>query len=454
MGNNNYVFHPEFNIPYTNTKIGLYEGTILKLDYGLRSQKITNEATAYPPLYYEIGALAYKLVYNKDIIIRVYSVRLVNIFLFLLLVYFIYQCGRLLFPNQILYQLSLLISVGFHPMLSFLAGGVNSDNLFNLLVTVHIYLCLRLLNKAWTWKVLLLVVGMLLITLWTKPQAKIIPLFYLYPFFLIIFKNKKQILPYFALILLGLLAFRSTLYQLFTKQQFIPEVGAMSELNKLSVISFIDFIKSSLIHTYKEVMPWYWGIYRWLSLTYPRIIHRFINYFVLISSVGIIMYIYKQVIKNKNALTGKNIKSVGFLLYVAAIYFFALMIFDYLFTLSHGFSLGMQGRYYFPTIVAHIALLLIGFITIAELIKTTNQLLKVYMVLVIALHIYAFTFVTSSYYGKINLNQFFLLASQYKPFIFKSPFLEIIYLFSMLTCGTLIITILKSKRHSNEKVRI
>jgi hypothetical protein len=176
------------------------------------------------------------------------------------------------------------------------------------------------------------------------------------------------------------------------------------------------------VHTYREVIPWYWGVFRWLSYTYPRLIHRILNWFTVIAILGLVMWGIKIIKKRKTNIRTTN---VIFLSYAVSMYFVCLTTFDYLFNSGYHYSFGIQGRYFFPVIIGHMGLLIIGVIQLLPK-KIHEVFLKITGVFFIAFHLYAQYLVTTSYFNILPIKAFFNQASQYKPDFFKSPILEIL----------------------------
>ena len=443
FGNNKYTYHQEFNIPYSATKEGIYESTIKNFPTSYRHELVTDEATVYPFLYYKLAAGFYTSVIRSDIITRVFFVRLLNLTFFILLTFLSYLIGKMLFPKNFLYQITLVIFVCFHPMLSFLGGGVNSDNLFILIFTLSIYQSLKVLNRGWS---IVDIIAMFLVT-WvatsTKELGRLVPLVFLYPGVYWIVGHKQHWKKILALSLIGIvlfsIIFRQPITQFVRGEQFISEVPGWPILFSSAKESYLNHFVSTAKHTYREILPWYWGVYRWLSMTYPRPVHRIINWILVIAILGLFYALYNSHLKKRGVLT----KNLWFLIYVSGMYFMAITTFDYLFKISHGFSLGVQGRYFFPTIVPHMALILIGLFSLVSKISLNQRLIKLLGLAMIALHTYAFYFVTSSYFSKTSVSLFIVQASQYKPWLFKSPFLEI---YSLLFISVLLLFIVNYLR--------
>ncbi|MBU1085378.1 hypothetical protein KKB06_03450, partial [Patescibacteria group bacterium] len=104
--------------------------------------------------------------------------------------------------------------------------------------------------------------------------------------------------------------------------------------------------------------------------------------------------------------------------------FLILLIWDWSFFRSHNFSFGIQGRYYFPTIISHMSLLTLGIYQLGKLFKKLQKpLLFLLSTLFIVINFIAFYHLISSYYDTSNLTAFINQASQYKPWFAKGYWL-------------------------------
>jgi hypothetical protein len=115
-----------------------------------------------PPLYYVVAALPYLLVSKEDIVIRLYTARLVSAVMGTLTVAFAFLIGKELFPTDAFFQIAIPMFVTFVPMHSFIAASVNNDNLVNLLVSGLLYILLLTFKRGLSW-VKLLVLGVFLV---------------------------------------------------------------------------------------------------------------------------------------------------------------------------------------------------------------------------------------------------------------------------------------------------
>ena len=251
---------------------------------------MSQQATGYPPLFYQLSSLGYRLSYNQDLFTRVFVTRLVNLLLFILFYVVVYLIGRELFINrQFAFWLALLVV--FQPMFSFVMAGVNSDNLFNLLFTTAIFISLRLLNRGWQVSTLLLALVNLFLIMKTKPHGILVALIYLFPLIYLFLQKRRVPVKYVVVIAVILfVGFGRVVADIARGGQVIPEIGQFNEMPPLSIDGYMVHLKNVLVQSYRLILPWYWGVFRWLSLTYPRLVHRVINVITLVGLAGLLMF--------------------------------------------------------------------------------------------------------------------------------------------------------------------
>lgn len=535
QGRNSFTLQPWFRIPYTDNVEGVYEQQIKNLPKETRTFDYMNlrEATSYPFLYYWLASLAYKLFYNSDLITRVFAIRLLSSVLFTIniwLVYLIGRClnaewrklnGRILRQEKELFPLVLAVMVGFHPMLSFVGASPNSDVLFNLLFTLFIYGGLvvisdvkhtpadglslsrrnfnirQILNSKYGW---IIVFASIILGLFTKQQMVIA--FAIVPLILLFKINEiKEFFLKNRFVAFGILIFFGIGIYVATQIGEIGRILGFVGDNFSHKVNILEHIKWSLEVTYRQTLPWYWGVFRWLSLTLPRWVNRIQMSLLLISGIGIGLHFIDSIWRNYlltdkkdpgsgllTRLSGmtrkvvKDEKNLLFMIYCVVIYFLAIIIWDWLHRMGKGFSFGVQGRYFFPVITAHMSILLIGFLFFGQfvysraiklvgfcnhrktqisyglkitLIKLNNYLLSIIGVWFVILNSIAIWTVSNSYFDHSNMQSFIIQVSQYKPLIFKSSWWYLwlgVYLLSSIFVLFLIVRNLGKIK--NDKVSI
>lgn len=423
-GNNKYTYHPDYNIPYSNISVGLFEKEIVLLPKEYRKQMVAIESTLYPPLYY-LPLKTINTLSNSDILTRVFISRLFNIIYYLLIIFFVYRMLYEIFDRK---ELALIgsIMVAFQPMFSYVQSGINSDALFNLIFTVGIYLSILIIKKGISLKYLIYSTLTTVLGYYTKPQFFLLGGIYIIPFIYAIISEKKWKYLYISLIPFALIAF-IILKNIFIYGKIATDFYLVHiNLTKISIFSYFIW---TVKHSYQEVLPWYWGVFRWLSFSLPPPLYRIINIFTFILGIGVLFWLVKNLKTIRNSL---QFKSLVFLIYIALFYFLMLFFWDFLFIGSHGFSFGIQGRYYFPIISAQMAILAFGIIGLTNKIYFQRIISLTLVLGMFALHEIALFRLIISYY-KFNLSTFFIQASQYKPWFFKSPILEFLTLIHFLT---------------------
>ncbi len=132
FGNNLFTYHPEYKLPLTETKANDIEKYIRELPRSFRQERVIYEATVYPPIYYVLATIPYYFMYEQDLLSRIFVVRLINLPIFIITLYFVYKSGKLLFAQAPFLLTVLIFFFGFHPMFSFVSAGTTRDNLYNL----------------------------------------------------------------------------------------------------------------------------------------------------------------------------------------------------------------------------------------------------------------------------------------------------------------------------------
>lgn len=104
-----------------------------------------NAVAQNPPLYYAYEAVAYRLSPNQSVLGRLFTLRVANVFLYVLTVGFMWLVAGEIFSRQWLRFLATAI-IALQPKLASLAGNVNPDTLLVTLGTAFAFAGLRLLR--------------------------------------------------------------------------------------------------------------------------------------------------------------------------------------------------------------------------------------------------------------------------------------------------------------------
>ena len=436
-GINKFTYHPDFKHTFSTSLIGPQEEALASLSVLSRTNFIKTEATNYPPLFYLLSAAGYILTSPTNLFVRVFATRMVSVLLSGAFVCLGWKLANLVFPKQKALALALALSLAFHPMLSFVSAGINNDNLLNLLGLFVVYLAASWITKGPSVKISLLLLLSSVLGLLTKPL--IIPvlfgfgLVYLHEWFVTRRHFKRQLRLSWPLVAITALAIA---YLLFTFAG-TGRIRYWPSTNAASTTTLFDYLQAQLPRYYRETLVWYWGVFTWLGVILPLNLVRIIKVIMAISAFGLV----RLFLTNK-PIVPKSL--VAAFIIITLSYIALLTLWDFSLVRSLGFSHGLQGRYFFPVIGAHLALLVTGFSSAfpKRFLIRAAQFLGVFMIFS---HLVSLYTLAHSYYSLTNLNIFLIQASQYKPFFLKSPLALVIILTYLLTLAVLIKQSLKPK---------
>ncbi len=405
-----------------------------------------HEATGYSPLYYLGGAVFYKAVYPASLFVRVNIVRLYSVLLTVLTIWLVYKIGLLVFKKE-LWVVSLAVLVSFQPMFTFTMSGVNSDVLFNFFFTLFIWASLLVLKKQNLKNVGLLLLS-LLAGLLTKPQMfialclSIIPLVWF--FRRVWFKKKRKVsLRHFVLVLGGL----ALLFMVFKFGRIGQITGFIQAGYQNVSIGLMEHLAWTVRHTIAEVLPWYWGVFKWLGVVLPRWVNQVQMRLLGLTVLGLLIYLIK-IIRQKRLKTQDW--QIGFLALIALAYFLAVTLWNWQFRIAYGFPFGIQGRYFFPAIVSHMAIILVGLTSLApkRLIRWVVLLLSGWWITLSFIGLWT---VTKAYYQTWPLQTLWWQISQYKPFWFKAEWWFLWLMLFFISLLGLLVTLFKEFRRYEAK---
>lgn len=373
FGNNKFTYHPEYKNNSRIPDIPVSERTVY----------VGQEAAGYPPLYYVLAAPFYYLTYFQNLAVRVMVSRILSLICYLLLILTAYKMGKIIWSDKVL-PVVLAIMVAFQPMISFVAAGFHPDNLLNLLYTLFLFVCLLILKNGVKVKYLLLLTVIALAGLGTKPL-----MYYAFPVaaVAIIFTKLK---PRFAFPLSIFILAAPVIY--FVSQislDFLPFLPQIIGGNKIGIG---DYLKFRIPKMFFEVWPWYWGVFRWLSLTLPPMAMKIVTRVAAIAIFGLVVKFILFLRRRKFSFEDRAL--IFFVVSIVS-YIVYLLVLDWRFMQSTGFSLGLQGRYLLPNIVPEMALFLIGWTTLFGRFKKTGAIILAFGM--VALNAVAFVTVFRSY---------------------------------------------------------
>lgn len=411
VGQNNYTYHPEYHPEYTTTTTGLYEDEIRSLNsQENRNTYVGSEAAKYPPLYYLFSSLYTRVVNQSDLITRLFASRLINLDIALLMALVVWHIGVLVFNNKV-YAKLLTFLVMLQPMMSFVTAGINSDNLHNLLFFAILYLGLRIIKYELKFKDLLALVIVIGLDIYTKPQGFIgIAVASLSVLLAVIRSRNWKSLIWIGLIAIGAVVIGGTQWE---------KYASLLNVGNSQGSSFIEYIRFSANKLMAQNVVWYWGVFKWLGVVLPPIYWRVANRVVLLSAIGLAIYWFKVVRHKKTQKVVADPYAMLFMLAASILYALVIFWYDWQHTKINGYSLGIQARYFFPTLVAHMSILITGIISLSSNFKVQSWLRSALVLVFTWLQLGGIWRVVSIYYPGKNLPELITMASQYKPELIK-----------------------------------
>lgn len=432
---NKFTFNPSYKIEYVKGSVGKYEQEIENLPKSTRTHMLEKEAASYYPAYYQIGKVIYQIFYNADLFTRVYVVRLFSILPILGTTLIVYFAAKELFPKEKSLHLIVPILVSFQPMVTFVNSGVTNDGLNIFLFTAFLYLCISIIKNGLNWKNLLAISITFGLGQITRPQflvaAPLLGLVFLYE--LVVRKKFFEILGKIliflpvAIIFGGWFTLQKALGNFFQAGVPLPYIE-FPNTQAPPNLSFLTHFKNSLIQADAQTFYWYWGVFKWLSLVYPAIVNQILKGISLIAAAGFLFWTFR-IFKSK--AFSKEMIAILFLLISAITFALAIFLVDWRHIVTNGFSLGVQGRYFLPTVLSHMVILTVGILTFVP-DKFKNLAAFLLGISAITLNFFALFWITDSYYYILRGDLLDQL-SQYKPVFFKSPYLILYFVFYLLS---------------------
>lgn len=413
-GNNKYTYHPDYHVEYTATEMGKYEAEIHALNTPEnRNQYVKDEGALYPPLYYVYSSLWLRLVSQADLITRSYLVRLGNLPLVFFMALFTYLLGLRLFQKPS-YARTLMYLTMLQPMFSFLSAGTNSDNLHNLLFFVVTYYGVTLIQNGLALRPTMTAILAVVLDIYTKPQGFIAAGALSLAIIIAIGKTKQWKLL-FVLMIGGLATALIALPQL-------REYLSFALITNFRGLSFWEYFRFSANKLIAQNVVWYWGVFKWLGVVLPPPYWQVANRVILLSTFGFAIYLWR-VIRRKRVVAVPS--ATLYVFCVALLYAGAIFWADWQHHKNVGYSIGIQARYFFPTLVAHLSLLMTGILSFGWSGRVRLWLRRGLIILFTWLQLGGLWRLLTAYYDTDTLSHFVIEVSQYKPWFVKGSYVYV-----------------------------
>ncbi len=452
LGNNKFTYNPYYQIDYTDTNVGIFEKFIANMPPEARTSMVKNEATQNPPLYHIMSSNFYRLFGKGNLFDRVYGVRIFSLLLYLSIVAICLNAAKMIFP-KIISQQTLAASIAFTPMLVFSTTGVLPDPLTIFLFSAIFTVCLKIIKTGVTTPLITIVAILNALGIYTRQQFQIaIPISLAACLYALYWKVPKQKKRFYwlglALLILIFLISVKIAARIYPAILAIPELG-IPDVSLMFTGNFTNYLYSAIWHYYSQTLPWYWGVYKWLSLTLPHTYYQIINRIIFVSGVGLAIWLFKII---KNQKIKKSDIPIFFFLMAILLYVSIFIVWDFYFQNTYGYPFGVQGRYFLPLILPITSVLLFGLTNLFELfLKKYLQLLQILVTFALILfNDVSLSYVSSSYYRVTNIKTFINQVSQYKPVILKGEVFILVLLAALLTQLIFLIYLFKFLKIKND----
>lgn len=390
-------FQKENTQEFSQSDRGLNENEIINNNWKRYIDISPSNTSGTVSFYYSLGAKVEQILSDQSILTRLFSVRFLSVVMGALVVLLTYLTVQKIGFSK---QNSLIISalVAFQPMFSASASQVNIDIALILAFSFYIYAAVSLLHDGIHWKDIILLILSLPLAFYSKGPG--IVLFAITPFLLsyLIYKRFNISLKKFSLYV-GIAIFVLIAFIILSvpKSYFvsITNFNATSKFDSpiISLTKYTDktINTTSILRTEKS----YWGNFGWLDTPLSGNIIQGIWTLEIIALLGItLFFVPKRFLEKIRMGTEKNYlpekKYIIFFFSIMMALQLAIRFFDWrIFDAYEQILIGQPGRYFLPTIIPHIIVMIVGLGFFTRNKKQFDILIKTLLVLMVLLSLYA-----------------------------------------------------------------
>jgi hypothetical protein len=362
-----------------------------------RWSEAASSATSYPPLYYLLGSLPYRSLYQSPILARMFGVRSVSALLGALSCIFVY-----LFAYELRRSRSLARTVGLvtalAPMHCFITASVNNDSAMVLAAAILCWLVVRI----WTapdlgWRTVAMAGAAAGFALMSKPTplALVAALGFciacrsvmLTGFTLRAYATHQHRLMLFAGTLVAVCAPWSIYQRIAQASAPVSDRAAPAQRFAYSLTEYLHTLD-------REHLDWlllrsYWGHFGWLDLPLPHQAYSAIRPVYVLAAAGLGIALFFKPKLREGLLLGLALIGIhAFFLFVGVDYFSSYA--------ETGQRFGLQGRYFF-VVSAPISFLLVSGLT--QLFRSKVLVLPAVCVAALWLQLVGIVTLLARYYG-------------------------------------------------------
>ncbi|MFA6159622.1 MAG: phospholipid carrier-dependent glycosyltransferase [Parcubacteria group bacterium] len=359
-------------------KCNLYENNLfIQGSYGQNEKEINsrpwkqyndeypvNIASSGKSLYHKLGAIIEKLLSEKSILTRFYTLRIFSVLFGTITILIFYLILRNIgFSKK--HNLILTAIISFQPHFSFYYTYINYDCLLILFFATFVLGAILSLKNGINWKNLTLMIASIFFGIWVKGTAYILLAVFV---FLISFLTYKKLSKktnvravYWLYFFLAISFFIITV----TLERYLPLIG---NFNEIAGSFFRYFMKNADFGLILLSSKTYWGTLpfgNWISDNLINIIWLI----QFISIIGLFLFIFS---KKKPEFLPEKKYVIFFILMILALQA-GIRLADWQYFVQNGkLELQTPGRYFFPNIALHITLVFIDLGMISKTLKKEN----------------------------------------------------------------------------------
>ncbi len=350
-------FHPETTQPFAaDSQKGPQEDAVKAVPKSVRAERDTaqtNSAQYYPPGYYLLASLVYRLLRPQDILTIMFGLRIFSAFLTTITMLFNYLTLKRFFRDEATAKATALM-IALSPMYIYMGMAVNPDVLVWLVFSVYLYVLTRAFDDGLSPGLNLTMALTAAVGLWVKQTFLLaIPFYLLLLLFLVL---RKSMTPREAV--RPLLVFGAAIAVLdgwlylggFIRTSPSSIIGAQTE-----EASPLGFLRHFWNHwpQYRWTFDNFWGNFGWLDTPFSQRTYDFLRWGTAAAAAALGLHLGLSVVRRQVDVLAFFYLSLS----VTFIAFFTLV--NYI-RITTGEDWLLQGRYFFPIIVPIMGLLVRG----------------------------------------------------------------------------------------------
>jgi len=312
-----------------------------------------NQIAQYPPTYYFLASLVYRVLRDTDLVVIVFGLRALSAVLSTGTMLFNYLTLRRYFQDDRLTKASALI-VAISPMYAYMGAAVNVDVLVWLIFSVFLYLSTRAFDEGLS-PVMNVAIGATIVAGALVKQTFLIAV----PMYAVLLTfqwygkrlSLRQAAYNFGIVLAMLAVFAGWLYVSGIIRTSPSYAGGHGEEAR-TIGGFVRHLADRWTD-YANTFNTAWGNFGWLDTPLSPRIFGLIRTGAAIATVGLAFHLAHSVANRR-----PDVKT-AYLVLISVIYVSGWVVLSYL-RLTSGEPWLLQGRYFFPILPLVIALLLRG----------------------------------------------------------------------------------------------